>query len=84
MSNTDTDNENDDDVVIIKDSNGNVLSEGDTVVVIKDLKVKGGSSVVKRGTKVKNITIEDDGEHITGSGDGVKGIMLKACFLKKA
>lgn len=76
--------ENDDDVVVIKDSNGNILSRGDTVVVIKDLKVKGGSSIVKRGTKVKNITLEDDGEHIMGSGDGVKGIMLKACFLKKA
>lgn len=77
-------NEDDEDVVIIKDSNGNILSKGDTVVVIKDLKVKGGSSVVKRGTKVKNITLEDDGEHVMGSGDGVKGIMLKACFLKKA
>lgn len=78
------DDENDDDVVVIKDSNGNTLSKGDTVVVIKDLKVKGGSSIVKRGTKVKNITLEDDGEHIMGNGDGVKGIMLKACFLKKA
>lgn len=73
-----------DDVVITKDSNGNTLSKGDSVVVIKDLKVKGSSSVVKRGTKVKNITLEDDGEHIMGSGDGVKGVMLKACFLKKA
>jgi len=77
-------NEDEDDVVVIKDSNGNILSKGDTVVVVKDLKVKGGSSVVKRGTKVKNITLEDDGEHIMGSGDGVKGIMLKACFLKKS
>ena len=76
--------EDEDEVMIIKDSNGNILSKGDTVVVIKDLKVKGGSSAVKRGTKVKNITIEDDGEHIMGSGDGVKGIMIKACFLKKA
>lgn len=77
-------NEDEDEVVTIKDSNGNILNKGDTVVVIKDLKVKGSSSIVKRGTKVKNITLEDDGEHITGSGDGVKGIMLKACFLKKA
>ncbi len=76
--------EDEDEVVIIKDSNGNILSKGDSVVVIKDLKVKGSSSVVKRGTKVKNITLEDDGEHIMGVGDGVKGIALKACFLKKA
>lgn len=76
--------ENEDEIVVIKDSNGNTLSKGDTVVVIKDLKVKGSSSVVKRGTKVKNITLENDGEHIMGSGDGVKGVMLKACFLKKA
>ena len=76
--------EDEDDIVVIKDSNGNILSKGDSVVVIKDLKVKGSSSVVKRGTKVKNITLEDDGEHIMGSGDGVKGVMLKACFLKKA
>lgn len=76
--------EDEDEIIVIKDSNGNTLSKGDTVVVIKDLKVKGSSSVVKRGTKVKNITLEDDGEHIMGNGDGVKGIMLKACFLKKA
>lgn len=76
--------EDEDDVVVIKDSNGNILSKGDSVIVIKDLKVKGGSGVVKRGTKVKNITLEDDGVHIMGSGDGVKGIMLKAEFLKKS
>lgn len=75
--------EDDDEIVVIKDSNGNTLNKGDTVIVIKDLKVKGSSSVVKRGTKVKNITLENDGEHIMGSGDGVKGVMLKACFLKK-
>lgn len=76
--------EDEDDVVVVKDSNGTVLSKGDTVVVIKDLKVKGSSSVVKRGTKVKNIILEDDGEHVSGVGDGVKGIALKAEFLKKA
>jgi protein PhnA len=76
--------EDEDDVVVVRDSNGTILSKGDTVVVIKDLKVKGSSSVVKRGTKVKNISLEDDGEHVSGSGDGVKGIALKAEFLKKA
>lgn len=67
-----------------KDSNGNILENGDTVLVIKDLKVKGSSSVIKKGTKVKNIRLEGDGEHITGNGDGVKGIALKAEFLKRA
>lgn len=76
--------EDEDEVVVVRDSNGTILSKGDTVVVIKDLKVKGSSSVVKRGTKVKNITLEDDGEHVSGVGDGVKGIALKAEFLKKA
>ncbi|MCK9344877.1 MAG: alkylphosphonate utilization protein [Candidatus Pacebacteria bacterium] len=76
--------EDEDDVVVTKDSNGNILSKGDTVIVIKDLKINGGNSVIKRGTKVKNITLEGDGEHIMGSGDGVKGVVLKVCFLKKA
>lgn len=76
--------EDEDDVVVVRDSNGNILNNGDDVIVIKDLKVKGSSSVVKRGTKVKNISLESDGEHVSGSGDGVKGIALKACFLKKA
>ncbi len=69
----------------IKDANGNDLRNGDSAIVVKDLKVKGGgSSVVKKGTKVKNIRLEDDGQHVLGSGPGLKGIALKAEFLKRA
>ena len=67
----------------VKDSNGNLLSEGDSVTVIKDLRVKGSSDVIKRGTKVKNIRLTDDEEEIEGKVDG-SVMVLKACFLKKA
>ncbi|MEY4204971.1 MAG: hypothetical protein RL013_2675 [Bacteroidota bacterium] len=67
----------------VKDSNGNLLSEGDSVTVIKDLKVRGSSAVIKRGTKVKNIRLTDDEEEVEGKVDG-SVIVLKACFLKKA
>jgi protein PhnA len=67
----------------VKDSNGNLLSEGDSVSVIKDLKVRGSSAIIKRGTKVKNIRLTDDAEEIEGKVDG-SVMVLKACFLKKA
>ncbi|MCE7923654.1 MAG: hypothetical protein DYG98_11400 [Haliscomenobacteraceae bacterium CHB4] len=67
----------------VKDSNGNLLAEGDAVTVIKDLKVRGSSAVIKRGTKVKNIRLTDDEEEIEGKIDG-SVIVLKTCFLKKA
>ena len=66
-----------------KDSNGNVLNEGDTVTVIKDLKIRGTSSVIKRGTVVKNIRLTDDEEEIEGKVEKSM-IVLKTCFLKKA
>ncbi len=71
---------------IIKDANGNVLQDGDTVVVIKDLKVKGSSSVVKVGTKVKNIRLTDggDGHDIACKIDGFGAMNLKSEFVKKA
>ena len=69
---------------VIKDSNGNVLSEGDTVTVIKDLKVKGSSSVIKIGTKVKNIRlIMDDDHDIDCKIDGFGAMKLKSQFVKK-
>jgi len=69
----------------VKDSNGGVLGEGDSVLVIKDLKVKGSSIPLKRGTLIRNIhLIEDDDENIEGSSDKIKGLVLKACFLRKA
>ena len=74
------------DASAIKDSNGNVLNEGDSVTVIKDLKVKGSSLVIKIGTKVKNIRlIEDatDGHNIDCKIDGIGGMKLKSEFVKK-
>jgi protein PhnA len=69
----------------VKDSNGTLLSAGDSVVVIKDLKVKGSSIPLKRGTVIKNIRlVEDDDENVEGNSDKIKGLVLKACFLKKA
>ncbi|MFD1040162.1 zinc ribbon domain-containing protein YjdM [Virgibacillus byunsanensis] len=66
-----------------KDSNGNILSDGDAVTVIKDLKVKGTSSVVKRGTKVKNIRLIDGDHDIDCKVDGIGAIQLKTKFVKK-
>ena len=70
----------------IKDAHGNVLTDGDAVVVIKDLKVKGSSSVVKVGTKVKNIRLVDgnDGHNIACKIDGFGAMNLKSEFVKKA
>lgn len=68
----------------VKDSNGNILHNGDTVIVIKDLKVKGSSTGLKRGTKVKNIRLSDEVEGVTGKIEGMKGIYIRAEFVKKA
>ncbi len=76
--------ESDEDALIIKDSNGNVLSDGDSVVVIKDLKVKGSSSVVKVGTKVKNIRLVDSDHDIDCKIEGIGPMKLKSEFVKKA
>lgn len=68
---------------VIKDANGNVLNDGDTVTVIKDLKVKGSSSVVKVGTKVKNIRLVDGDHDIDCKIDGIGAMQLKSQFVKK-
>ena len=68
----------------VRDSNGNELKEGDTVVVIKDLKVKGSSSGLKRGTVVKNIRLTDNEDEIEGRTGKIKGLVLRTEFLKKA
>jgi protein PhnA len=67
-----------------RDSNGNVLADGDSVTVIKDLKVKGSSVTLKRGTLIKNIRLTGDPAHIECNAPKVKGIVLKTEFLKKA
>lgn len=71
---------------VVRDAHGNILSEGDSVTVIKDLKVKGSSSVVKVGTKVKNIHLVDaaDGHDISCKIDGIGAMNLKSEFVKKA
>jgi protein PhnA len=68
----------------VKDSNGAQLSDGDSVTLIKDLKVKGTSVTLKRGTMVKNIRLTDDAEEVECNVEKVKGLVLKTCFLKKA
>lgn len=72
------------DSVIVRDSNGTVLADGDTVHVIKDLKVKGTSVTLKRGTVIKNIRLTDDAELIECNAEKVKGLVLRTEFLKKA
>ncbi len=69
---------------VVRDANGNVLADGDTVVVIKDLKVKGSSSVVKVGTKVKNIRLVEGDHDIDCKIDGIGSMGLKSEFVKKA
>ncbi|EIL93101.1 alkylphosphonate utilization operon protein PhnA [Rhodanobacter fulvus Jip2] len=70
---------------VVRDVNGNVLNNGDTVVVIKDLKVKGSSIPLKQGSLIRNIRLVDgDTENIEGHSDKIKGLVLKVCFLKKA
>lgn len=75
-----------DEQVVIKDANGNVLADGDTVTVVKDLKIKGSSSVVKVGTKVKNIRLlvdATDGHDIDCKIDGIGAMKLKSEYVKK-
>ena len=67
-----------------RDSNGAALAEGDSVTLIKDLKVKGTSETIKRGTLVKNIRLTDDPGLIECNTKQVKGLVLKTEFLKKA
>jgi protein PhnA len=69
--------------VTVRDSNGNELKDGDAVMVIKDLKVKGSSDTLKRGTVFKGIRLTDDEEAIE-CGQGRNTVVLKTCFLKKA
>lgn len=70
----------------IRDANGNILQDGDSVIVIKDLKIKGSSSAVKGGTKVRNIRLADmgDGHNIACKIDGLGSINLKSEYVRKA
>jgi protein PhnA len=68
----------------VRDSNGTALKDGDSVTLIKDLKVKGTSVTLKRGTLVKNIRLTDDPAEIECNAEKVKGLVLRTEFLKKA
>ena len=72
------------DIQVVKDANGNTLNEGDTIVVIKDLKVKGSSLVVKVGTKVKNIRLVEGDHDIDCKVPGIGAMQLKSEFVKKS
>lgn len=76
--------ENTEDTNVVKDANGNILNDGDTVTIIKDLKVKGCSSALKMGTKVKNIRLVDGDHNIDCKIDGFGAMQLKSEFVKKA
>jgi len=69
--------------LIVKDANGNLLSDGDTVTLIKDLKVKGSSTTLKVGTNIKGIRLVS-GDHEVDCKTEAGNMLLKACFLKKA
>ena len=70
--------------IIVKDSNGTQLQDGDSVTLIKDLKVKGTSVTLKRGTLVKNIRLTGSEDEIECNAEKVKGLVLRTEFLKKA
>ncbi len=70
--------------LIVKDANGNLLADGDAVTVIKDLKVKGSSSTLKMGTKVKSIRLVEGDHNIDCKIDGFGAMKLKSEFVKKA
>jgi protein PhnA len=69
---------------IVRDSNGTELKDGDSVTVIKDLKVKGTSTVLKRGTLIKNIRLTGDPAEIECRAEKIKDLVLRTEFLKKA
>lgn len=71
------------DDIIVKDSNGSQLHDGDSVTLIKDLKVKGTSTVIKQGTVIKSIRLTDNPEEIDCRHDAVKGLVLRTEFVRK-
>ncbi|WP_440979020.1 alkylphosphonate utilization protein [Sphingomonas pseudosanguinis] len=73
----------DDDAVVVRDSVGNVLSDGDQVTLIKDLTVKGAGQTLKRGTLIKSIRLTGDAQEIDCKFDGIKGLVLRAEFVRK-
>jgi protein PhnA len=79
----DTEAESSEENRVVRDANGNILNDGDAITIIKDLKVKGSSSVLKIGTKVKNIRLVDGDHDIDCKIDGFGAMKLKSEFVKK-
>ncbi len=79
----DAENDTPTNVLVVRDAYGNTLTDGDSVSIVKDLKVKGSSSVVKVGTKVKNIRIVNGDHNIDCKIDGFGAMQLKSEFVKK-
>lgn len=78
------DNEVANDVLVVKDANGNILADGDSVVIVKDLPVKGAPKPIKAGTKVKSIRLTEGDHNIDCKIDGFGAMALKSEFVKKA
>ena len=74
---------NDDDTIVVLDAVGNALSDGDAVTLIKDLTVKGAGQTLKRGTLIKSIRLTGDAQEIDCRYEGIKGLVLRAEFVKK-
>ncbi len=73
----------DDDAVVVRDAVGNVLADGDQVTLIKDLTVKGAGQTLKRGTLIKSIRLTGDAQEIDCKFDGIRGLVLRAEFVRK-
>ena len=71
------------DVVEVRDAVGNVLADGDSVVLIKDLKVKGANQTLRRGTTIRSIRLTGDSQEIDCRYEGIKGLVLRAEFVRK-
>ena len=69
--------------IVVRDSGGNVLADGDSVTLIKDLKVKGANQTLKRGTLIKSIRLTGDEQEIDCRYEGIKGLVLRAEFVRK-
>ena len=77
------DAQTDDDAVEVRDAVGNLLADGDSVVLVKDLKVKGAGQTLKVGTVIRSIRLTDDDQEIDCRFDGIKGLVLRAEFVRK-
>lgn len=73
----------DEEELVVRDANGNRLQGGDNIAAVKDLKVKGSSAVLKRGTVIRNIRLTDDPKLVEGNADKVKGLVLEVQYFKK-